>query len=109
MHRKNYGHASGVIVDWCGPHGTWLDADELERIAAFIRNGGFERAMAAHAADESQQRKALAAAEAGAPRPPIHSEPTLALFEHLLLAQRKTTGKHTGQLVDLLHDLFKSS
>jgi len=108
MHRKNFGHASGVIVDWCGPHGTWLDADELERIAAFIRNGGLERAMAAHAADEEKQRKELAAAEAGAPRPPIQSQPTLALFEHLLLTQRKTAGKHTGQLVDLLHEFFKS-
>lgn len=40
MHRKNYGKRSGVIVDWCGPHGTWLDADELEQIAAFIAGGG---------------------------------------------------------------------
>jgi Zn-finger nucleic acid-binding protein len=40
MHRKNYGRRSGVIVDWCGAHGTWLDADELEQIAAFIAGGG---------------------------------------------------------------------
>jgi Zn-finger nucleic acid-binding protein len=40
MYRKNYGKRSGVIVDWCGPHGTWLDADELEQIAAFIAGGG---------------------------------------------------------------------
>lgn len=40
MHRKNYGKRSGVIVDWCGSHGTWLDADELEQIAAFIAGGG---------------------------------------------------------------------
>lgn len=40
MHRKNYGKRSGVIVDWCGSHGTWLEADELEQIAAFIAGGG---------------------------------------------------------------------
>jgi Zn-finger nucleic acid-binding protein len=40
MVRKNYGRRSGVIVDWCGAHGTWLDADELEQIAAFIAGGG---------------------------------------------------------------------
>jgi Zn-finger nucleic acid-binding protein len=44
MQRKNYGKRSGVIVDWCGSHGTWLDADELEQIAAFIASGGLRDA-----------------------------------------------------------------
>lgn len=44
MTRKNYGKRSGVIVDWCGAHGTWLDADELEQIAAFIAGGGLKDA-----------------------------------------------------------------
>jgi Zn-finger nucleic acid-binding protein len=44
MHRKNYGKRSGVIVDWCGTHGTWLDADELEQIASFIASGGLRDA-----------------------------------------------------------------
>ena len=44
MHRKNYGKRSGVIVDWCGSHGTWLDADELEQIGAFIASGGLRDA-----------------------------------------------------------------
>jgi Zn-finger nucleic acid-binding protein len=44
MQRKNYGKRSGVIVDWCGTHGTWLDADELEQIAAFIAGGGLREA-----------------------------------------------------------------
>ncbi len=39
MSRKNFGRVSGVIVDWCGAHGTWLDADELEAIADFILSG----------------------------------------------------------------------
>lgn len=44
MQRKNFGGRSGVIVDWCGRDGTWLEADELEEIAAFILAGGLEAA-----------------------------------------------------------------
>ena len=40
MQRKNFAHRSGVVVDWCGSHGTWLDAHELEDIAAFVLEGG---------------------------------------------------------------------
>lgn len=36
MHRRNFRRSSGVIVDVCRPHGTWLDADELEQIAGFL-------------------------------------------------------------------------
>jgi Zn-finger nucleic acid-binding protein len=39
MQRRNFRKASGVIVDRCQPHGTWLDADELEQIAGFILSG----------------------------------------------------------------------
>jgi Zn-finger nucleic acid-binding protein len=46
MQRKNFGKRSGVIVDWCGSHGTWLDKDELEQIAAFIAAGGLRDAGA---------------------------------------------------------------
>jgi len=42
MHRKNFAHRSGVIVDWCGSHGTWLDAYEMEDIAAYVLEGGLE-------------------------------------------------------------------
>jgi Zn-finger nucleic acid-binding protein/ribosomal protein L40E len=47
MDRRNYRRTSGVIIDRCHEHGTWLDADELERIAGFIKSGGLERAKAA--------------------------------------------------------------
>ncbi|MBW2274468.1 MAG: zf-TFIIB domain-containing protein [Deltaproteobacteria bacterium] len=40
MQRRNFRKASGVILDRCGQHGTWLDADELEQIAGFILSGG---------------------------------------------------------------------
>lgn len=44
MNRKNYGGRSGIILDWCGPHGTWLDADELEEIVTYIVEGGLPSA-----------------------------------------------------------------
>ncbi len=114
MHRKNFGHASGVIVDWCGPHGTWLDTHELARIAAFIQSGAFERAQAARAVEQAAERataEKLAAERAAAGGPGSHSsrEPTRVLFEHLLTAERQSDAQRSGGLVDLLRDLFKSA
>lgn len=40
MQRRNFGRRSGIVVDWCGSHGTWLDASELEDIADFVIQGG---------------------------------------------------------------------
>jgi Zn-finger nucleic acid-binding protein len=40
MQRRNFRKTSGVVVDVCREHGTWLDADELERIAGYILSGG---------------------------------------------------------------------
>lgn len=42
MHRKNFGGSSGVIIDICHRHGTWLDAGELPLILSFVRAGGLE-------------------------------------------------------------------
>jgi len=39
MQRRNFQKSSGVIIDRCSTHGTWLDADELEQIAGFILSG----------------------------------------------------------------------
>jgi Zn-finger nucleic acid-binding protein len=36
MQRRNFRRSSGIIVDVCRRHGTWLDADELEQIAGFV-------------------------------------------------------------------------
>jgi len=40
MQRRNFRKSSGVILDVCVEHGTWLDADELEQITGFILAGG---------------------------------------------------------------------
>lgn len=44
MHRRNYGHRSGVIVDTCRQHGLWFDQGELEAVVGWIRSGGLDRA-----------------------------------------------------------------
>ena len=48
MNRRNYGRSSGIIVDLCTAHGTWLDADELEQIAGYILSGRAERKAFVH-------------------------------------------------------------
>lgn len=40
MSRRNHGRVSGVIVDACAAHGTWLDSGELEAIRRFVAGGG---------------------------------------------------------------------
>jgi len=54
MQRANFQKRSGVIIDRCHNHGTWLDADELEAIAGFILEGG----MDAHQYMEQQRTRA---------------------------------------------------
>jgi len=46
MLRNNYRRSSGIILDECRAHGTWLDSDELEQVAGFILEGerGADRA-----------------------------------------------------------------
>jgi Zn-finger nucleic acid-binding protein len=64
MLRKNYASRSGIIIDWCGQHGTWLDADELEEIATFIFEGGLpEPAAFTQEQKRSYQLTARPAAE----------------------------------------------
>ncbi len=42
MNRKTWGSHSGVVVDRCLKHGTWFDADEMEKIREYIAAGGIE-------------------------------------------------------------------
>jgi Zn-finger nucleic acid-binding protein len=59
MLRQNYERRSGIIIDVCRAHGTWLDADELEAIGAFILSGGLveARAKEAESARDEQRRR----------------------------------------------------
>lgn len=40
MHRTNFGHRSGVIVDQCKTDGLWLDSGELKRLLNWKKAGG---------------------------------------------------------------------
>jgi hypothetical protein len=40
MARRAYGTVSGVIVDHCGDHGTWVDEAQFAALADFICRGG---------------------------------------------------------------------
>ena len=104
MYRKNYGKRSGVIVDWCGSHGTWLDADELEQIAAFIASGGLRDAAPSPTPGLSE-----------GPRMTAEQFKAMAAVEHMLEKERtereheqswgrSLTGSRSllGLLVDLL-------
>jgi len=44
MVRRNFGRSSGVIVDLCGSHGIWFDAQELAHVLRWIRSGNLEAA-----------------------------------------------------------------
>jgi Zn-finger nucleic acid-binding protein len=76
MNRSLFGRRSGVIVDRCRSHGTWLEAGELRQLLEWTRAGGAlrhqEQEAEARLAEERQRRQeaaeraaALAASGAG--------------------------------------------
>jgi Zn-finger nucleic acid-binding protein len=67
MHRVNFRRRSGVILDECRKHGTWLDADELEQIAGFILSGGLAEAQVLAEAEYTAAQKREAALVAHVP------------------------------------------
>ena len=59
MNRVNFAKASGVIVDVCRGHGTFLDAGELHQIVTFIHGGGLDRARERQLEDLAEQERRL--------------------------------------------------
>jgi Zn-finger nucleic acid-binding protein len=59
MNRVNFGRMSGVVVDVCKGHGTYLDPGELHQIVTFIQAGGLERARARQLEDLREQERDL--------------------------------------------------
>jgi len=53
MSRRNIGEKSGIIVDFCKPHGVWFDGNELSQMIDWIRQGGLERAKATPLAEKA--------------------------------------------------------
>ena len=60
MNRRNYARRSGVIVDFCAPHGLWFDHEELRGVVEFVRAGGLEEARRADEAREASDRERYA-------------------------------------------------
>jgi Zn-finger nucleic acid-binding protein len=92
MDRRNWRRTSGVIIDRCHDHGTCLDADELERIAGFIKSGGLERAKAA----EETTMKVPAP-----PRDPLAASPLPRTF-----LEHRPVGHRQAMIVDSLAALL---
>lgn len=83
MSRRNFAACSGVILDWCRGHGWWFDALELERVLAFLEQGGMERARRAE--HERQKNELARASERRVPSAlPTHLEDRWSLGARLV-------------------------
>jgi Zn-finger nucleic acid-binding protein len=63
MNRQNFARVSGVILDVCRGHGVWFNHGELQRIVAFLRAGGMEKARAREKEDLEEERQRLRQAQ----------------------------------------------
>lgn len=59
MNRVNFGRLSGVVIDVCRGHGTFLDRGELHALATFISDGGLDRSRARQLSDLADERRRL--------------------------------------------------
>ena len=75
MNRINFGKLSGIVVDVCKGHGTYLDAGELHRIVQFVQGGGIERARLRQMEELKEQERRAHDAEARAARDRGKSDP----------------------------------
>jgi Zn-finger nucleic acid-binding protein len=74
MVRRNFGRGSGVLVDICGSHGIWFDAQELSQVVHWIRSGGLEAARQdlarlRQSSDKVRKRQAFQRERPTQPRP----------------------------------------
>lgn len=59
MNRRQFAGCSRVVVDWCKPHGTWFDRDELKRIVQFILGGGLNKSREREKIKLEEERQKL--------------------------------------------------
>lgn len=110
MNRLNFARCSGVLVDVCKGHGTWLDRDELRQVVAFVNAGGLQRARAKEREDLDLARRRLreqelqtrAAQSAGALVAPSTS--SSALDGMLVVETIDAVASLGGALIDWLSD-----
>ena len=108
---KNFRKRSGVIVDVCHLHGSWLDAHELERIAGFVLSGRADRASQLEAQQRTERERSGAHAVARRARSPEtrFENPSGSVFRGCPARNRfgsildlLTTILHWSQLAELL-------
>ena len=101
MGRTNFRKRSGVIIDQCHEHGTWLDANELERIAGFVLSGRVEqanRAVKLETADREREAARSSALRMSMSR--AEQDRSSSIF-----SARRETGA-VGTIFDLLQSLL---
>jgi Zn-finger nucleic acid-binding protein/predicted RNA-binding Zn-ribbon protein involved in translation (DUF1610 family) len=59
MNRINFGRASGIIVDVCRGHGTFLDPGEMKQVTAFIDRGGLDLARERERQELAEEQRRL--------------------------------------------------
>jgi Zn-finger nucleic acid-binding protein len=98
MNRSLFGKRSGVIVDRCRSHGTWLDPGELRQLLAWTRAGGAlrheeqseqerlrqERREARDAQELQRKLEGLVALESGSPQSSLLETDLLVLLGQAL-------------------------
>lgn len=94
MNRKNFAGCSGVIVDLCKQHGIWFDHQELQKIIAFIQDGGLRKAREIEKESLIAEQKRLQTLKQE------QSLGVMASIDHPLARRRSAE----GDLVDLLSD-----
>jgi Zn-finger nucleic acid-binding protein len=75
MNRVNFARISGVVVDVCKGHGTFLDPGELHGIVEFIHGGGLQRARARQMEELRDLEKRAVDAERRAANERLRSDP----------------------------------
>jgi Zn-finger nucleic acid-binding protein len=107
MGRRNFRKRSGVIIDRCHEHGTWLDANELERIAGFVLSGRAETLARFEASERAQgeRQDARAAAQRAQMSGLGYGDRDSSGFGSVF-GTRRETGT-VGTILDLLNTLLR--
>jgi Zn-finger nucleic acid-binding protein len=101
MNRKNFGGASGVIVDVCAKHGTWFDAGELPQVLAFIRSGGLVRERT-----RELERQRLAGAHERERAAGSNPESPPPAFDSLVIASEPEHGNFAADLLNFVIEVL---
>jgi len=89
MNRRNFQRRSGVVIDTCREHGTWLDADELEQIGNFVLSGDLARSQGL----DAEEKRAAERSKVVERTVQAHRES----LGHSTSSYRSSSAGHTGE------------